>query len=131
MKKDIILKCIACEKVLKGRQTKFCSRVCKNSHNNVQYQSYVAQQRRGRERKLKLIALKGASCILCGYNKNHAALEFHHEIPSEKSFQLDLRSLSNRKWEYVLQEAEKCILLCANCHAETHNPEAMMQKKTR
>jgi hypothetical protein len=22
-----------------------------------------------------------------------------------------------------LREAEKCIVLCANCHAETHHPE--------
>ncbi|MGD8926750.1 MAG: hypothetical protein PVG20_07855, partial [Thioalkalispiraceae bacterium] len=66
---------------------------------------------------------KGNECELCGYAKNHAALEFHHTKPEEKIFQLDLRSLSNRRWELILEEAQKCQLLCSNCHAELHNPE--------
>ena len=60
---------------------------------------------------------------MCGYSKNFAALEFHHLDPVSKSFQLDLRSLSNRRWSAVLEESDKCILLCSNCHAEWHNPQ--------
>jgi len=55
--------------------------------------------------------------------KNSAAMEFHHINPENKLFQLDLRSLSNRKWRDVEAEAGKCILLCSNCHAEHHHPE--------
>jgi hypothetical protein len=72
-----------------------------------------------------LIRLKGKKCEECGYGRNSAALEFHHTGPALKEFQLDLRSLSNRKWQLVLAEAEKCRLLCSNCHAELHNPECM------
>ena len=103
---------------------KYCSRSCKNAHNNLNLQSYQAQQKRGRERKLELINIKVGKCTKCGYGNNHAALEFHHIEPNRKSFSLDLRSLSNRKWEVVLEEAEKCILLCSNCHAEEHNPDS-------
>ena len=116
-------KCINCNKRLRGKQTKFCSRKCKNIYNNYYYQSYVAQQRRGKERKLELIKLKGMKCERCNYDRNFAALEFHHHDPQKKDFQLDLRSLSNRKWDVVLKEAEKCLLLCSNCHAEVHYPE--------
>lgn len=115
--------CLNCGSSLKGRQTKYCSRLCKNTFNNLNYQSYLAQQRRGRERKLKLIKLKGKKCKYCKYDKNYAALGFHHIISNNKNFQLDLRSLSNRKWEVILKEAEKCILICSNCHAEVHNPD--------
>lgn len=115
-------RCVTCRKKLSGRQRRFCSRTCKNADTNNRHQSYVAQQQRGRERKLELIRLKGTKCQRCGYEKNYAALEFHHPIPNEKEFQLDTRALSNRKWELVLKEAKKCILLCANCHAEEHNP---------
>ena len=75
---------------------------------------------------MRLIGLLGARCSRCGYQRNHAALEFHHREPSEKSFQLDLRSLSNRRWSKIEEEATKCDLLCANCHAEEHNPECML-----
>ena len=112
-----------CGKSLSGRQQKYCSRNCKNIYNNQVLQSYEAQQVRGKRRKLRLIAYKGSKCEVCGYQKNSAALEFHHVDPATKLFQLDLRSLSNRKWEVVQKEADKCRLLCSNCHAEIHNPD--------
>ena len=71
---------------------------------------------------MELIKLKGSECESCGYKQNFAALEFHHVDPNTKLFQLDPGSLSNRKWEAVLKEADKCCLLCSNCHAELHNP---------
>ncbi len=118
--------CLNCGKKLAGRQSKFCSRECKNIHNNQIYQSYKAQQLRGRDRKLRLIKIKGEKCQRCGYAHNFAALEFHHINPASKTFQLDLRSLSNRTWDAVLAEAKKCILLCSNCHTEEHNPECVV-----
>ncbi len=33
-----------------------------------------------------------------------------------------MRALSNRSMAEVEDELAKCILLCANCHAEEHNP---------
>ena len=115
--------CINCGAVLRGLQRKYCCRKCKNDFNNQVFQSYLAQQKRGRERKRMLLKLKGGACELCGYNKNSAAMEFHHINPENKLFQLDLRSLSNRKWNDVEAEARKCILLCSNCHAVYHHPE--------
>jgi len=121
-----MLKCLNCKKALTGRQKKFCSRPCKNIVNNQSLQSYKAQQARGRKRKLELIRMKGMQCEDCGYNRNFAALEFHHTDPATKNFQLDLRSLSNRKWLSILAEMEKCVLLCSNCHTERHNPDCNM-----
>ena len=59
---------------------------------------------------------------MCGYSKNSSALAFHHLNPKDKSFSLDLRSLSNRKQAKIDDEVAKCILICHNCHAEIHNP---------
>ncbi len=119
--------CVHCGELLSGRQTKFCSRSCKNSVSNANHQSYLAQQRRGRKRKLALIKNKGARCKMCGYRRNSAALEFHHLNPKDKSFALDLRSLSNRSWDVIEKEAKKCALLCSNCHTEVHNPDSFLQ----
>ena len=71
---------------------------------------------------------QGGSCISCGYDKNTSALEFHHRVPADKSFQLDLRSLSNRSWANILSEVKKCDLLCSNCHKELHNPDCSIEK---
>ncbi len=65
----------------------------------------------------------GGKCSRCGYAVNLAALQFHHVSRVGKAFQLDLRHLSNRNWQVILEESRKCILLCANCHAEIHSPE--------
>jgi len=64
----------------------------------------------------------GGCCQSCGYNKNLGALEFHHINPNNKITQLDVRVLTNRKWSFITEEASKCKLLCANCHAEEHYP---------
>lgn len=120
------MECIKCNIPLSGNQKKFCSNKCKQkghydkiSQNN----SYHAQTIRSYERKIKLIEISGGGCNECGYNKNIAALEFHHIDPTTKSFSLDARRLSNTRWEYILIEHSKCILLCGNCHSEHHYPE--------
>jgi len=109
--------CIVCGAPLQGRQKQYCSLLCKNKT----LQSYPAQKKRGLARKLELVEAFGGRCSVCGYDRNLAALTFHH-IGSDKDFKLDMRSLSNRTLEVVLTEAEKCILVCQNCHAELHNP---------
>jgi hypothetical protein len=85
--------------------------------------SYEYQKLRGLKRKVHLIQLKGGCCEKCGYNKNIAAFDFHHKDPNKKDFNLDVRKLSNTKMTILMEEVEKCDLLCANCHREIHNPD--------
>jgi DNA-binding CsgD family transcriptional regulator len=72
--------------------------------------------RRRRKVKATLIAEAGGKCAVCGYRASQAALEFHHLDPATKSFGLahggQARSLARMR-----EEAKKCVLLCANCHA--------------
>lgn len=117
------MKCIICETKLSGKQTKYCSRKCKCQDTNHKNQSYDAQQKRGLERKIKLVEMLGGKCECCGYNKNYSALSFHHKDPTEKETTLDIRQLSNTKWDTLLEESKKCKLLCMNCHMEEHYPE--------
>lgn len=108
--------CVVCGKELNGKQSLYCSIKCKN----VNHQSYPSQKKRGLERKLYLVDRLGGKCSTCGYAVNLAGLAFHHL--NDKEFKLDVRSLSNRKIESILDEVAKCKLLCHNCHAEIHNP---------
>lgn len=85
--------------------------------------NYKAQKLRGIKRKYEAIIYKGGKCENCGYNKNMAALEFHHINPAEKSFQLDARHFANSNLELLKQELSKCKLLCSNCHRAEHNKD--------
>jgi hypothetical protein len=114
--------CIVCKTLLTGKQKIFCSVKCKNTT----HQSYSAQKKRGIVRKLYFVTKLGGKCSVCNYSKNLSGLAFHHL--NGKEFQLDARSLSNRKIEPILKEIDKCILLCHNCHAETHNPSLDLAK---
>lgn len=118
--------CKTCGATIGGMRRVFCSVKCKQTDINHRLQSYAMQQQRGRERKLHLIRLLGGTCRRCGYGRNHAALAFHHRSSASKSFQLDMRNLSNRTWQRVLDEAAKCDLLCCNCHLEVHNPDCAL-----
>lgn len=84
---------------------------------------YAKQRERALKRKLELIEYKGGKCECCGYDKNYAALDFHHIHPEEKEFQVDSRHLANTNMDKLKEEADKCVLLCANCHREIHHPE--------
>lgn len=127
-------KCIECENNLVGLQKKFCSPACKQRHHwhrvKEQTNTRHSQTVRGLRRKLRAIEMKGGCCQSpgCGYNKNLASMDFHHRNPEEKSFSLDMRSFSNRSWEVLKQELEKCDLLCRNCHGEEHHPDLEMEK---
>ena len=60
-------------------------------------------------------------CSICSYSKNFTALEFHHLDPREKEF--EIKNMTNCSLDTAIREISKCILVCANCHREIHNPE--------
>jgi transposase len=72
-------------------------------------------RRRARVRAA-LIAEAGGRCARCGYDDHAAALQFHHLDPATKSF--TLRDGDTRALARMREEASKCVLLCANCHAQ-------------
>lgn len=79
--------------------------------------SSEAVSARRRSVKKKLVEEAGGRCALCGFDGHPAALQFHHVDPSTKSFHLSEGGLS-RGIEQSREEMKKCVLLCANCHAE-------------
>jgi 5-methylcytosine-specific restriction endonuclease McrA len=88
---------------------------CKRCRNDS-----VSEARRRRKRKL--VELAGGSCQLCGYDKCVAALQFHHKDPTKKKFGIAASGVT-RSLEEQKEEISKCILLCANCHAEEHDEQ--------
>ena len=65
---------------------------------------------------------KTKSCIRCG-EKDWRCLDFHHRDPSTKKF--NVSSMTSNIWGRgrILEEIEKCDVLCANCHRKEHIKE--------
>jgi hypothetical protein len=76
----------------------------------------AAVTKRRRQLKVTLVEEAGGRCILCGYDRCVAALEFHHVDPKTKRFQIGMSVM--RSLAVLREEAAKCVLLCSNCHAE-------------
>ena len=68
--------------------------------------------------KQQAVEYKGGCCHFCGYDKCLNALQFHHIDPNQKEFSIG--SYSYNKFDYLKTELDKCLLVCANCHAEIH-----------
>lgn len=95
------------------------------------YKEHLEQQReKKRERRNLLInqwkpfiieKYGAIICSICGYNKNFAALDFHHINPEEKEQKMN-QLLGKRPTPERIKELDKCILVCKNCHAEIHHP---------
>ena len=73
-----------------------------------------------KKRKKDLASLFGGRCCICGFDAFQEALEFHHIDPSTKSFGLTDSNAVTKALEKQLEEARKCVLLCANCHRGVH-----------
>lgn len=69
---------------------------------------------------LTMHELKINGCAICGYNKCEVALEFHHVNQEDKKYCISRGQFGNKD---LIDEVQKCILLCANCHREIHYKE--------
>lgn len=99
-----------------GWSRKYCYN-CSPSYTNETRATSISQLRRAM--KKEAIKRMGGACSRCGYNKSIAALNFHHKNPNEKDFGL-AQGGDTHSWDDYWKEAQKCELLCANCHAEIH-----------
>jgi hypothetical protein len=105
----------------KGQRDSFC-RPCRSAYGRKHYeankQRYIDQaaeskHRLNLERTRYLIRyFKCHPCVDCGEH-NPVVLEFDHL--RDKSFTIG-QALLKRRWKTVLEEMEKCDVVCANCH---------------
>jgi hypothetical protein len=75
-----------------------------------------AVARRKRRVRRTLIDAAGSRCAICGYDRCVPNLHFHHVDPARK--RLELGSHRGVSLARFMDELERCVLLCANCHGE-------------
>jgi predicted DNA-binding transcriptional regulator AlpA len=103
----------------------YCNKTCMNGTYIINRPDTTINCRMGdnlssraTQLKRKLVDYKGGKCKSCGYSKYLSAMCFHHT--RDKMFTLDNRNLCKKTWNEVLIEADKCKLMCHNCHNTHH-----------
>lgn len=105
-----------CETCKQDKDEKFFDLVRKWRRKQCQSCRTKWKQNRRLDRKAELVEFYGNICLDCGYSGPSFMFDFDHNNPEEKEFEI---STGISKWysmEVLIQEADKCDLLCANCH---------------
>lgn len=78
---------------------------------------YKSEQRK--QRWEFIIQMKGGCCQRCGISYHYSVYDLHHREPDKKDFSVG-SLIGSVSFERLLEEADKCDLLCSNCHRLTH-----------
>ena len=78
-------------------------------------------QKRRKERKEILINYFGNKCFRCGLENGHWAIwHFHHVNKEDKLYGISeylMKNITDFEHIAIPEAKEKCVMLCANCHA--------------
>ena len=66
--------------------------------------------------KHQLVVAKGGKCLDCGGIFPDCCMDFDHRDPNEKSFGIGEGVAQHKSLEKLMIEADKCDLVCSNCH---------------
>lgn len=118
-------KCLICNKdfdtLPNGQGRKYCFDCSPSYKHGDNKERAIAITNIRHAIKRQLIIYKGGKCSKCGYSKCIAALQFHHTDATVKDFDLSTQYNGGHiDMDKLYAEADKCELLCANCHAEEH-----------
>jgi len=101
-------------------QCKICSEANRKSREHYQkYKSRYIERNEKRQLKLSSINIKNLTdymlshpCVICG-ETDPIVLEFDHI--NTKKYAIS-KMISNYHWDKILDEINKCQVLCCNCH---------------
>ena len=95
----------------------------RNEESKKKFLLWQSKRRHEFKNKLDKIKIDIGRCNLCGYKEHPEILQFHHRNKELKRFQLSTGNLGSYKWETILEEIDKCNLICPNCHSLIHYNE--------
>jgi len=116
-------------------EIKKCELLCENCHAEKHYLEDNNGDISRRNSKLIYLEYKGKKCEICGYNKCEASLSFHHRDKKDKLFWIGalnqrIIAISELK-NYIINELDKCDVLCRNCHHEKHSDIKFFEKNKK
>lgn len=98
---------------------KDCEKLYQTKYQLEHRNSVLARMAKNRTaKKQKAVELKGNQCQDCKQIFPLCVYDFHHLDGANKEHSLN--TLWQKAWTKILQELDKCILLCSNCHRQRH-----------
>lgn len=98
-----------------------CSLLCENCHRKL-HKDDNKETEYYKSKKILLDIKNLSGCEHCGYNEYIGALDFHHE--KDKNFNIGTicicENSCDKVKEKIIEEINKCKVLCANCHQDLH-----------
>jgi hypothetical protein len=74
--------------------------------------------------RIKSLEYKGHICEDCGnhfvYPKDMGLYNFHHVNPNNKKYSISKMCNQELSWKRIMEELDKCVLLCKPCHINRH-----------
>ena len=122
-------------KTVKGKKSyqSYCKQCSKKASLKYQKSHPFFEKLRKQNSKAKSRAWfveykKTLKCNKCG-EKRWYVLDFHHTDHRNKKYAIGQMVKQRMSQKSILEEIEKCIVLCANCHREYHYEEYMKKHK--
>jgi hypothetical protein len=112
-------------KTCNGSRTGTCKKCTSNKkvtayHNRIEY-ARKDMRDRIQKRKNRAVEYMGGRCQDCHGIFQSCVYDFHHIDPRQKA--LLPRVALRGSWEKAVEELDKCVLLCSNCHRLRHYGE--------
>lgn len=82
--------------------------------------SYKSTQRWRFKARAWITEYAGNKCQSCGYNTYIGNLTFHHLDRTTKDDTISRMVNATAAMSKIIAEADKCVLVCHNCHGEIH-----------
>ena len=134
--------CATCLRVLRNDQFFFSEAMieknsvsthCKECAKTINAERYASKADLISERRAIVWGYIATACVYCGFDKHSSAIDMHH-VSGDKTEQIAtlITNLTFQpKHKYAIQlinEASKCIPLCANCHRMFHAGVISLEK---
>ena len=107
------------EKQIRNKVCKVCQRDYKNAYYSNNKESHKVRNNKTRSKLRDILEeVKSKGCFMCP-EKFKPCLEFHH-LNGEDKLNSVGHLVTYGSQRLLLEEIDKCVLLCANCHRKVH-----------
>ena len=92
----------------------------RNWYKNNRNKKYAYNKNNKKKKQAWVNDIKSSrGCMFCG-ETHPACLDFHHREPEQKARAISTMARQGVSNERILEEMDKCDVLCANCHRKVH-----------